>query len=150
MFIKKNSYLSRMLRGRIPHFTKSTKCKGKILTPFRYGQSISMLNWGTLWGFTNWLDQWCLRLETSVTPTYYSQCKTDLKLFYDTFIQEYISYNQHIMKIHDLSICLVCFQSNKKTTQSGFGLWASNGMNHHNLRCSHTHHHHHHHECFRH
>jgi len=48
-----------------------------------------MLNWGTLWGFTNWLDQCCLWFETSVTPTYYSECKTDLKLFYDAFIEEY-------------------------------------------------------------
>lgn len=48
-----------------------------------------MLNCGSLWGFTNWLDQCCLWFVTSVTPTYYSECKTDLKLFYDTFIQEY-------------------------------------------------------------
>jgi hypothetical protein len=37
------------------------------------------------------------------------------------------------MKIHDLSICLVSLQASKRTSQSGFGLWASNGMNHHNL-----------------
>jgi len=28
MSIQKNYYLSRMMRGRIPHFTNSTKCKG--------------------------------------------------------------------------------------------------------------------------
>jgi len=34
MFIQKNYYLSRIMRGRIPHFIDSTKCKGKILTPY--------------------------------------------------------------------------------------------------------------------
>ena len=54
-------YLSRMLRGRIPHFTNSTKCKGKILTPY-VDMDIQLVCW---------TEAPCEGLQTGLTSVVY-------------------------------------------------------------------------------
>jgi len=61
MFIQKNYYLSRTLRGRIPHFTKSTKCKGKILTLY-----VDMD-----FQLVCWIEAPCEGLQTGLTSVVY-------------------------------------------------------------------------------